>query len=396
MSASFPIGSYLNTGGNEMIPSVTAGLLSKGTTKNDKFEFSQKLEKLGVNIRVSAGTHNTSIGFKCLKQDISTVIDLLAEELRYPLFDAKELDILKQQWIGGMQQGLSDPNQMGSIALSQAIYPEGHPNYSKDIKASIEDVKNVSIEDIKAFHKTYFGPAGMHLVAVGDVDSKVLYQALEAAFKNWNGGVTSKVKYTEPDKSKAKAQVVTIPEKPSAELFIGRYTGLKRSDADYIPFFIANHTFGGGFSGRLMRTVRDEDGLTYSISSSHSGHTYSGGNWSLNASFNPELFQKGLDATMVQLKKWMDEGITAKELGAKKSNLIGSFKVGMATTGGLANTILSVVERGQDPGYIDRYPTEIDAVTLDQVNSTIKKYIDINGLVIIKSGSLDENGEPLK
>lgn len=396
VSASFPIGNYMNTKGNEVVPSLTVSMLSKGTTKNDKFQFSEKLEKLGVSFRLSSNQHKISIGFKCLSKDINTVLGLLAEELRYPLFDEKEFNLLKDQTVGGMKQGLTDPGAQGSMALSQAIYPEGHPNYITPIETSIKDVERATLDDLKAFHKNYFGPAGMNLVAVGDVDAKALYSGLKSAFKGWQGGIETAVKYTEPSKSAAETKVVTIPQKPSAEMYIGQYTGIERKDKDYLPFYIGTSILGGGFSGRLMMTVRDNDGLTYSIGASHSGHTLTGGHWSVNASFNPELFQKGLDATMVQVKKWANEGVTAEELMTKKSNLTGSYKVGLSTTGGLAGTLLTFVERGWEPGYVDQYAKDINAVTLEQVNSAIKKYVDLDKLIIVKSGSLDQNGEPLE
>jgi len=395
VTASFPIGSYLNTGGNEAVPSLTVQMLSKGTTKNDKFQFSQKLEKLGVSLNLNAQTHKVGINFKCLKKDIHTVFNLLSEELRYPLFDAKEFELLKKQTIGGMKRGLTDPGKQGSIALSQAIYHKGHPNYSTDIQTSIEDINNTTLEELKAFHKSYFGPLGMHLVAVGDVDIDALYASLNEAFEDWEGGIKAAVTYTSPTKSEALTKVVTIPQKPSAKMYIGQYTGIRRTDADFMPFFIGTSILGGGMSGRLMQTVRDNDGLTYGISASHSGHYYSGGHWAVNATFSPSLFQKGLDATIVQINKWVNEGVTEEELEAKKTNLTGSFKVGLSTTGGLAGALLSFVVRGLEPDYLDQYTKDIEAVTLEQVNNTIKKYIDLDKLIIIKSGSLDQDSNPL-
>lgn len=396
VSASLPIGSYFNTDGNEVVPTLTAQMLSKGTTMNDKFAFSQKLEKLGVTLNVTASGQKVDIGFKCLTKDLNEVIELLAQELRYPLFDEKEFDILKTQIIGNMKNGLTNPGTMGSIALSQTLYPKGHPNYANSIETSVEDIQNATIDELKRFHQTYFGPSGMHLVAVGDVDMAALHKGLKKSFKDWKGGVKGKASYNNPQKVDGATKVVTIPKKPSAEMYIGQYTGIQRMDDDFMPFYMGTSILGGGFSGRLMQTVRDDQGLTYSIRSNHTGHTNAGGHWQVNASFNPKLFQKGLDATLEQINKWVNEGVTQKELDAKKSNLTGSFKVGLATTGGLAGAILSFVERGLEPDYIDQYPKDIENVTLDQVNSAIKKYIDLDKLIIIKSGSLDQEGKPLK
>jgi zinc protease len=396
VAASISLGNYASESKNDMIPALTASMLSKGTTLNDKFKFSEKLQKLGVSLNVNASSFKVNIGFKCLKKDLDQVITLLAEELRNPLFDAKEFENLKQQFIGNTQQSLNDPGERGSIALSQSIYTKNNPNYSLSVEDNIENIKKATLEEVKAFHKKYFGTASMRLVIVGDTDGANLNNSLKKSFKNWNGGVTEKLKFEEASKAAAKTEVVTIPEKPSAELFIGQFTGLKRADADYVPFFIGNYTLGAGFAGRLMQTVRDNDGLTYNISSGLGGNIETGGYWFVNASFNPNLFQKGLDATMVQVDKWVKDGITAEELENKKTNLIGSFKVGMSTTNGMARTILSFIERGLEPNYIDQYPKDIDKATLQQVNDAIKKYVKLDKMIIIKSGSLDKDGLPLK
>ena len=396
VAASISLGNFVNETKNPMVAALTASMLSKGTTLNDKFKFSEKLQKLGVNLNVSASTTKINIGFKCLKKDLDQVVALLAEEIRNPLFDQKEFEKLKQQFTGNVQQNLNDPGERGDIALSQAIYPKGNPNYSLSVEEDLNNIKNATLDEVKAFHKKYFGPASMHLVIVGDTDGANLNASLKKSFKNWNGGVSETLKFEDAVKTASKTEVITIPEKPSAELYIGQYTGLKRADADYIPFYIANYTLGAGFAGRLMQTVRDNDGLTYSISSGLGGNIQTGGYWMVNASFNPSLFQKGLDATMVQVNKWVKEGITATELENKKTNLIGSFKVGMSTTNGMARTILSFVERGLAPNYIDQYPKDIEKVTLQQVNDAIKKYIQLDKMIIIKSGSLDKDGNPLK
>lgn len=396
VAASFPIASYVGTGKNEMIPSLTVGMLSKGTKLQDKFQFSEKLEKLGANIRISSDVNNVSITFKCLTEDVNKVIALLAEELRQPLFDTKELELLKDQTINNYKRGLTDPATLGSIALAQALYPQGHPNYRYDVATTIEKIGAVTVQDLKDFHNTYFGTAGMHLVGVGDVDNKKLYAALKQSFSGWKGGSTGKSVFKNPSATVGLEKIVTIPQKPSAELFIGSYTGIERSDKDYMPFYVGTNILGGGFSGRLMQTVRDSEGLTYGIYANHSGHNQTGGYWSVNASFNPNLFSKGLESTKIQIQKWVNEGVTAEELAFYKSNINGRFKVGTATTSGLAQTLLTFLERGLQPDYLDKFPQEVEAVTLEEVNNAITKYIDLDKLVIIKSGSLDQQGQPLE
>ncbi|MBK0368691.1 M16 family metallopeptidase [Flavobacterium agrisoli] len=393
---SISLGNFSNENKNDMIPSLTAEMLSQGTLFNDKFKFSEKLQKLGVTLNINASTSKVNIGFKCLSKDVDQVTTLLAEALRSPLFDKNEFENIKQQFIGNKQQNLNDPRQRGSIALTRNIYSKENPNYDLTIEEDLANIQNATLEDLKAFHKKYFGPASMHLVIAGDTDNTNFNVSLKKSFKNWKGGVNEILNFDETVKAEAKTEVVSIAEKPSAELFIGQYTGLKRADADFIPFHIATYTLGGGFAGRLMQTVRDNDGLTYNITSGTGGNAVTGGYWYINASFNPSLFQKGLDATMVQVDKWIKDGITSEELENKKTNLIGSFKVGLSTTTGLSSTILSFIERGLDPEYVEQYPKDIEKVTLKDVNDAIKKYVQADKMIIIKSGSLDKDGNPVK
>lgn len=396
VSASISLGNYKNETKNSMIPSLTTEMLSRGTLLNDKFKFSEKLQKLGVDLQVRAAVAKINIGFKCLKKDLDQVVSLLAEELRQPLFDKAEFEQVKQQFTGNIQQSLNDPAERGSIALTQAVYQKGNPNYELNVEEELANIQKATLDEVKSFHKKYFGPASMHLVIVGDTEGANLIGALKKSFKNWNGGVSESLKSEVMNKTAGKSEVITIAEKPSAELLIGQYTGLKRTDADYLPFYIGNYTLGAGFAGRLMQTVRDNDGLTYSIGSNLAGINTTGGYWYINASFNPALFQKGLDATMVQVDKWVKEGISKEELENKKTNLIGSFKVGMATTGGTAGTILNFLELGFEPSYIEQFPKDIEKVTLQQVNDAIKKYIQLDKMIVIKSGSLDKDGKPLQ
>ena len=82
-------------------------------------------------------------------------------------------------------------------------------------------------------------------------------------------------------------------------------------------------------------------------------------------------------------------------MDAKKSTITGSYKVGLATTRGLAGQILTNAERGRPNSYLDEFPSIINALTVDQINDVIKKYIDNDKLVFVAAGSLDKDGNPL-
>ena len=99
-----------------------------------------------------------------------------------------------------------------------------------------------------------------------------------------------------------------------------------------------------------MQTVRDEEGLTYSIGANHSADAIADGFWKVSATFNPTLLEQGYNSTMKQIRKWVEEGITQEELDAKKSNLAGSFKVGLSSSKGMSFSILNLLNSRQVAG----------------------------------------------
>ena len=107
------------------------------------------------------------------------------------------------------------------------------------------------------------------------------------------------------------------------------------------------------------------------------------------------MLKKGKQAVADQVNSWV-KGITDEELNAKKETITGSYKVGLATTGGLAGQIIRNAEKGYDDSTLDEYPSIIQKLTLKQINEAIKKYINPEKLVIVAAGSIDKDGQPLK
>ncbi|HEY8509241.1 MAG TPA: hypothetical protein VIL32_12830 [Steroidobacteraceae bacterium] len=110
------------------------------------------------------------------------------------------------------------------------------------------------------------------------------------------------------------------------------------------------------------------------------------GSWSISATFAPALLEKGIASTRRELQKWWQRGVTASELEARKTNLIGSYQVGLATTYGMANAILHSLDSGAGIEWLDRYPEAVKALTVEQVNAAIRKHLDPKKMVLVKAG----------
>jgi zinc protease len=331
-----------------------------------------------------------------LQKDVPLVIELLGEQLRYPVFNESDLENLKKRRVGNLQRAKENTRAQAGGKFSRIIYPENHPNYSREIDEEIADVEKTTVTDISSYHKNNYGLGKTLVVAVGDVDNDVLSKSLQKALGDWRQlDLEIPARNISANDINSTTQYITMEDKTSVDMFLGLPIGIDRKHDDYYALMVGNYILGGNFAARLMQTVRDQMGLTYGIYSSVRGvNDGNDGYWSIWGTFAPHLLQDGKTAAVDQVSEWIS-GVTEDELNAKKETITGSYKVGMATTGGLAGQILRNAERGYEDETLDQYPGIIQDISLEEVNTAIKKYIDPKKLVIVAAGSVDETGKPL-
>lgn len=384
-----PAGDVFDPPQNPALASVVAAMLDKGTTRHPKFELAAQLEKLGASISFSSGSQVVTFSARCLKEDLPVVLDLLAEQLREPAFAPEEFTKLQKQLIGSLQRRKENTDAVAEETLTRAIFPLGHPNRAASTDELIAAVKATTIEDLKAFHAAHYGPAYLKLVAAGDVDLPALQAGLERSFAGWTGGTPLPEPPAPTRLSDLKQeQVAFVPGKTSVSVLIGQTTGLKYRDHDALALKVGTTILGSGFTGRLMHTVRDQEGLTYGINAGTDGDAFTDGYWTISGTFAPALADRGVQSARKQLDLWWREGISSDELVARKESLVGGFQVGLATTGGLANNLVAALQRGVGVEWLDQYPQRVRALTVHEVNAAMKKYLDPKTMVTVEAGSV--------
>ena len=384
---SLPAGRAQGAGGNPAIATLTAMMLDQGTKSQDKFAIAEKLEAVGAAISFRSGTDLLEISAKSLKKDAPMVLGLIAEQLRTPAFAPEEFAKAKKQLAGGIKRSLESTDYRAADAFNRLTYPAGHPSRSVAPDDMLAAIEAATLDDVLAFHKANYGPAAMNLVLVGDLDLPVLQAEIAKSFAGWTGG-KAVVRAAKPAGPAAAAtQDVAMDGKTSVSIIMGQPSGLRYNDPDYQALRLATAILGSGFTGRLMANVRDKEGLTYDVGSTLQNDMVNDGDWRIYGTFAPNLLDKGIASTQRQLKLWYDAGATSTEVRARKSNLIGSFKTGLATTGGMAGALLSAVNRGYDVTWLDEFPAKVEALTDQQVNAAIKKYLKPENMVLVRAGT---------
>lgn len=391
--AALPAGDAMAEPGNVAVPTLSGMMLDRGTKALDMFAIADKLDSVGASVSFEVGAQSLHVRAKCLKKDVPLVIGLIASELRTPALLPAEFNKAKQQFVGGLQASAQNSGARAREAFERSIYPEGHPNRPHTLAEFVAAAKSASLDEVKAFQAKYYGPAHMTMVVAGDVSDADVRAEIAKAFSGWSGGqdyIRAAAKGASASATRDAAQEITVPlaDKPSVTVILGQATGLRYRDPDALALRIGTAILGRGFTGRLMSAVRDKEGLTYGINATMADDSIADGAWDISASFAPSLLQKGVTSTRRELDKWWKEGVTAQELSARKQGIIGDYLVGLSTTGGLADAILTNVQRGYDVGWLDEYSQAVNAVTLAQVNAAIKAHLNPATMVLVEAGSV--------
>ena len=392
LRGSLPAGDAAAKSGNVAVATLAGEMLDQGTATQDKFAIAEQLEAVGATLDFSVGNDVLDISAKCLRKDVPLVIRLIAAQLREPAFNPEDFDRLKARLAGAIQRQLEDTDFRALEAFQQAVYPPDHPNHAATVREFLTALETAKLEEVKAFHRQYYGPRGLTLVLVGDVDPRAAGTAVEQAFAGWSGGAEI-IRAESPaltDADREAEQTVFMDDKSSVSIVWGQTTGLQHSDPGALALRVGTAILGSGFTGRLMASLREREGLTYGISAVHTRDTFNDGEWRIVGTFAPELLERGLASTRRELEAWHRKGVTAQELAERKTNLAGSFKLQLATTEGLAATLLQTVQRGYPLSWIDQYPEQVQALTLEQVNGAIRQHLDPQRMLLVRAGTLPQ------
>jgi zinc protease len=370
---------------NRALAHLTFDMTERGTTKHDKFTLAGMFEGAGIDVESTITADTVETTAKCLSRDLPLLLSLILEQWRMPSFKPDEFKKAKTDMISTLQQQLEDTDEQAAIAFSRATRAEGDPLRRSTIPEMTTFARQATLEAVKAFHARHYGPRGLRIVLVGDVNPKEVQEQLAGLLAGWTPQSGTPAPLVPPVKL---SRTVTVPmaDKSSVSVVLGQPSGLKAGDDGWLALRVANEVLGNGFTSRLIGNVRDREGLTYSIGSSIADDSERPGIWTVQASFAPAMLDQGLASMQREIEHWWRDGITAEELAFRKTATAGEFMVGLETTSGLAEQILQCIRRGFDLKWLDEYPAKLNALTRDDVNRVLQQQLDPGTVVLVKAG----------
>uniref|UniRef100_A0A7C1JU60 Insulinase family protein n=1 Tax=Thermomicrobium roseum TaxID=500 RepID=A0A7C1JU60_THERO len=367
---------------------VTGQLLSRGTRRRDEASLNEELDRLGATLTVGVGRDAVDVSLSCLVEALDAALPLFAEVLLEPAFPSEQLESVRQQALTALRQAEQSTRARADALLRALIYPPGHP-YHHRVLGTEETLETLSPEEVRAFHETFYRPAGAVVAVAGGVDLGRVRASLEQALASWQGEAPRLAIPTVEPSAQGQRRSETLPAKQQADVALGIVT-VPRQHPDFEALRLANVVLGRlGLMGRIGARVRERSGLAYYAASTL--ETGVGpGYWSAYAGVAPVHVERVIAEIVEEIERFREEGPEARELADAKTALAGTIVLGLATTGGVAGALLDLAFYGLGLDYLERLPDLLAGIDETIVRDAALRYLDPQRLHIVVVGPSQE------
>ena len=363
---------------------VLAQLMSKGVrfgnTVFDEKNVRSFLDTNGIERSLKPAPYGIDMVASVPSTDpkiISKMVSLLHSELKSPSLNATSFKYLQNK-IGAELAGAGgNVNQEAGILLAQQLFKDGGCNYShsmQDLRDALFDLTHDAIKDEHAL-----------LMKHGTIKVSVLSPSDEviAACTKLDSGKYEPMKFHVLKNEPGKASQVNknIDGKTSCTVKWGHII-----ETPSIATKLAIGVLGNGFSGRLMKIVRDKDGLTYGIYAKQS-RQYGAHVFEVTATFAPALLKRGLSETERVMGEWK-KGVTDEEIDIQKQILTGSQVVHWDNPAAISQTIHSALVNDKPLSSIDEFKDKVKNVSYDEVRKALDEQLHVDKLKRVVVGTL--------
>lgn len=372
-------GNEKNLFGHSVHADLAADMLLRGTGKLSRAEIDTKLGELKAELSIRGAGQDLNINFDTVRASLPALLDLLKEVLRAPAFPASEFELLQKENLAVLESARNEPQSVASNVLSQkhnAPYLKGDIRYQDDIDASIANYSAAKLAAVKEFYSGFYGANHAELALVGDFDKAEMKAKLNAAFGDWNSPAAFARVVSVGVPAAASMQSVETADKANAMYLAELPFILKDSSPDYAALTLANTVLGGGVKSRLFERLRQKEGISYGAGSDLSIFALDDtASVTVYAMFAPQNLSKLQNAVQEEMTRFVKDGISATELADAKQALAQERSIHRAQDPAVAGAIRRQVFIGRTMAFEASVDSKIAALTLDEVNAAIRKYI---------------------
>lgn len=371
--------------GDGAVERLTGETILAGTSGRDAVVIASELQGLGATLGVSVGLEQIVVSGSVLSANIGPYLDLLADVLVRASYPADEVEVSRGRVIQELSIARSQPGTLAAEAVAARLYG-AHP-YGRPLPPP-EAVAGLTPAAVRRFHRERVVPAGSVLLVVGDVRPTKLFGLAEAALGPWASGTSASSPVPAPPRP-TPAPILVI-NRPGAVQTSIRLAGpaTSRTDDDHAAFTVAHTVFGGGFSSRLNRNLREDKGFTYGAACGVD-HRLSASHVVVQADVASAVTGPALVEIQYELARMVSTPVTTTELTAAQRFRNGQLALTIQSQVGFASQLAALVPHGLGVEYLKALPAAVDRVTDDDVLRVARAYLAPASLLTVLVGDAD-------
>jgi zinc protease len=335
-------------------------------------------------MNAGASWDNSTVTLQTLTKNLDQALDYYADVVTNASFPENEFQVAKRRALTSFIQRKQSNTAVASLVYDKVLY--GSQPYGRQLTGDEKSIKDLDRGDVVKFYEDAYRPNNSTLIVVGAVDPADIKSRLEKAFGGWkSGGDLRSVSVDQRMSASSGIYVVDKPGAAQSSVTIG-LVGIDRSNPDYYAAQVLNDILGGGSTARLYMNLREDKGYTYGA---YSRFVYRRGPGPFSASGEIQTIstKEAVQEFMKELQGVRGQRpITAQELEISKQSFIRSFPAGFETVGGISNQLANLVTYGLPDMYFNDYISNINKVTIDDVNRVANKYLDPSKMAIVIVG----------
>jgi zinc protease len=390
-------GSYLDPAGKEGLAAAAASQMRAGGTAHYKAEdFDEETAFLAAEISSFARGTSGSASANFLSKDTDKALELFFDMLRNPAFQQDRLDLYKSQQLQQIERRNDRTDEIESREWGRLL--RGSKHFS-NIYATKASISSLTREDLIKFHDSYYHPSNFIFAVSGDFQTAEMKAKLEKAMAGWKDSAANTAKIPKPEFEPVPGiYVINKPDVNQARVSIG-HLGIMRGNPDEFAIDLMNEILGAsGFTSRIVKRVRSDEGLAYDAGSGFSAGIYYEGQFRAEFQSKSATAAQAAQIVLDEIARMRNEKVSAEELATVKNQTIEMFPRIFASAKSIASTFASDEFTGRDPQFWETYRDKVKAVTVEDILRVARQYLHPDKLVILVVGNVDDilKGNPDK
>lgn len=381
--------------------SLMIALLQEGTLKLNSVQLAEAQERLGTNISASSDLDRTIVSMSAMKPNLGASLDLLADVIRTPAFDAKELERVRVQQLTRIEAENTQPQGIALRNLPPLLYGASHP-YGVPLTGTGDPavVSKLTRDQLAAYHSQWMRPERASIFVVGDTTLTDIMPMLEARFGKWP---SNRMALMQKDFSAAipagQGRIIVIdrPNSPQSLILAGQVLKAKGTD-NLLALETANDILGGDFLSRINMDLRETKGWSYG-SRSLIQRPKNDVPFLVFAPVQTNQTGPSVAAIIEQMNGFIgDKGVTPDEL----DRTVKGNSLELAGTYERSSSVLSQMQSdalyGRPTDYAESLAAQYRSMDADKLNGAMREALNpktLTWLIVGDAAKIEEQLKPL-